>query len=258
MDIWGTIRSALGFSGDAAGQKGVILENAGHCYCCDKDTKFVADNEWFRDHYLCTSCGSIPRERALMYCIEKFFPGWRDAVIHESSPIMRSASLKLRNQTGNYIPSQYYPGVTPGEAVNGVRCEDLESMTFEDESIDIHVTQDVMEHLYHPDRAFREVARTLRPGGMHIFTVPLVNKDRPTEVCAELDGEGNVVHLSEPEYHGNPVSDQGSLVTRRWGYDICDFIFESCGLFTEMAYIDALEYGIRAEYIEVLITRKKG
>jgi len=41
-----------------------------------------------------------------------------------------------------------------------------------------------------------------------------------------------------------------------WGYDICQTIFESCGLFTHLVYIDDLSMGIRAEYIEVLVTLK--
>jgi hypothetical protein len=41
-----------------------------------------------------------------------------------------------------------------------------------------------------------------------------------------------------------------------WGYDITRHIFDASGLFTDIIYIDALEYGIRAEYIEILITRK--
>ncbi len=235
---------------------GVVFENAGYCFCCERQTKFEALNDWFRDYYQCASCGSIPRERALMYCIEKFYQKWHECRVHESSPVNRGASVRLRKQAREYIPSQYLPGVDPGVLFKGVRCEDLERMTFEDNSIDLHITQDVMEHVFHPDRAFREIARTLRPGGAHIFTVPLVNKDKPTEVCARLNDGGNVVHLSEPEYHGNPVSDQGALVTRRWGYDICDYIFQSSGLYTKMVYIDALEHGIRAEYIEVLITTK--
>jgi hypothetical protein len=38
--------------------------------------------------------------------------------------------------------------------------------------------------------------------------------------------------------------------------DITNFIFETSGLFTEIVFLDMLEFGIRAEYIEVLITRK--
>ena len=191
-----------------------------------------------------------------MFCIELFMPAWRDALIHESSPGSRGASPKLQAQAPGYIGSQYYPGVAPGKMLRGWRCENLEKLTFADSSIDLHVTQDVLEHIFDPAVTFREIARTLRPGGMHICTVPLLNKERPTEVCAELKPDGTVEHLREPEYHGNAVSESGSLVTRRWGYDICEFIFRSSGLFTEMVYLDILEHGIRAEYVEVLVTRK--
>lgn len=191
-----------------------------------------------------------------MFCIERFFPAWRTAVIHESSPADRGASRKLKSQAANYIGSQYFPDVPPGMTNNGWRCENLEKLTFADASIDLHITQDVLEHIFDPAATFREIARTLRPGGMHIWTVPLVNQERPTEVCAKRGPDGRVEHLREPEYHGNPISNQGSLVTHHWGYDICEFVFRATGLFTETVYLDMIEHGIRAEYIEVLVTRK--
>jgi SAM-dependent methyltransferase len=192
-----------------------------------------------------------------MYCLETFFPKWRDSIIHESSPGARGASPRLRAGCANYIPSQYFPDVTPGEMHRGFRCENLEALTFADESIDLHVTQDVCEHIFAPDKAFREIARTLRPGGAHIFTVPLVNKDQPTEFRARMNADGSVEHLVKPpEYHGNPISEKGSLVTVHWGYDICEYIHSASGLYTQIVYIDALDLGIRAEFIEVLITRK--
>ncbi|AMP02394.1 methyltransferase type 11 domain protein [Collimonas arenae] len=46
------------------------------------------------------------------------------------------------------------------------------------------------------------------------------------------------------------------MVTMDWGFDICQYIFNACGLFTQIFYIDDLSKGIRAEYIEVLITFK--
>jgi SAM-dependent methyltransferase len=141
--------------------------------------------------------------------------------------------------------------------VNGIRCENLEHLSFGDESFDLHLTQDVFEHLFDPAAAFREIARTLRPGGAHVFTTPLVRKNEPTRFCASLGPDGTVIHLMEPpEYHSNPLSPEGSLVTVTWGYDITNFIFETSGLFTEIVFLDMLEFGIRAEYIEVLITRK--
>lgn len=50
-----------------------ILESSGRCPTCDKQANFVARNAWLRDHYLCSNCGSIPRERALMSTIETYF-----------------------------------------------------------------------------------------------------------------------------------------------------------------------------------------
>jgi SAM-dependent methyltransferase len=234
-----------------------LFRNKGFCHSCSQHVQFTAYKDWWRDYYVCNSCGSIPRERAVMYCIEQFFPAWREKVIHESSPLDRGTSLRLKSESKSYIATNYFSGVKLGTMHKGFRNENLECLTFEDESIDLHVTQDVFEHVFDPATAFREIARTLKPGGMHIFTTPLVNKSSPTQFCAELDPNGNIVHLVDtPEYHGNPISEEGSLVTVRWGYDIVKYIFESCGLFTEMIYIDSLELGIRAEYIEVLVTRK--
>ncbi len=234
----------------------INFSNYGFCHCCDQAVRFTAADYWFRDHYICAECGSIPRERALAWAIEHFFPDWRRATIHESSPIERGISPKLKKHCQNYIASQFFPGIKSGVEHQGWRCENLESLSFADNSIDLHISQDVMEHIFNPDLAFREIARSLRPGGMHIFTVPLVNKSEPTEVCAKTGEDEAVEYLLEPEYHGSPVSEQGALVTRRWGYDICDYIFRHSGLFTQIIYLDNLELGIRAEYIEVLVTFK--
>jgi SAM-dependent methyltransferase len=233
------------------------FQNEGYCYCCDSRTQFVATSDWWRDDYRCTNCNSAPRERALMFCIERFFPQWRNLSIHESSPVLgRGANRRLTKEAPAYVASHYYAGAAPGNIVNGIRCEDLEHLTFDNESFDLHITQDVFEHLFNPAAAFREIARTLRPSGAHVFTTPLVRKNEPTRFCASLAPDGTVIHLVEPEYHGNPISSEGSLVTVNWGYDITNFIFETSGLFTEMVLLDIPEYGIRAEYLEVLITRK--
>lgn len=113
-----------------------------------------------------------------------------------------------------------------------------------------------MEHVFDPAKAFAEIRRVLKPGGAHLFSVPLVNKKGPSEVWAQKEANGNIIFLREPEYHGNPISEKGSLVTMHWGYDICDFIYTHSGLVTTIHYIDDLSLGIRAEYIEILVSKR--
>lgn len=234
-----------------------MFTNYGFCPACNQHTRFTAHTDWWRDGYVCDKCGSIPRERAVMFCIEKFFPEWQKMVIHESSPAPRGTSLRLAREAPGYVASQYFAGVKTGKVHRGFRNEDLEGLTFKDNSIDLHVTQDVFEHILDPARGFREIARTLKPGGAHVFTTPLVNRSSPTEFHARRAPDGSTEQLVHPpEYHGSPISEEGSLVTVHWGYDIVNYIFDACGLFTEMVYLDMLELGIRADLIEVLITRK--
>ena len=79
------------------------FENKGWCNCCDKQTKFMASNNWYRDSYVCQHCNCIPRERAIMYVIEMLYPSWKQLRIHESSPANRGASAKLKKALG-YLP----------------------------------------------------------------------------------------------------------------------------------------------------------
>ena len=232
--------------------------NAGYCHTCCSDVTFTAKSSWFRDLYLCDKCGSLPRERALMRVIETFYPAWQSLTVHETSPADRGASARIAKEAANYIPSQYFPDTPSGSFKWGYRSENIEKMTFADESIDLHISQDVMEHIFNPERAFKEIARTLRPGGAHIFTVPIVNKGGRTSRRATLDAQGNVMHLKEAQYHGNPVDETGALVTFDWGYDICEKIHTDSGLFTHIVQIDDLSHGIRAEYIDVLVSIKQG
>jgi len=232
-------------------------QGSGYCPCCDSNVTFESNSKDFREFLICTKCKSIPRERAIMKVIEDFYPDFRNLKIHESSPAKRGASIKLSSQCKNYVASQFYPDIPLGSSVpNGFQNQNLDNQTFEDESFDLVITQDVLEHIFDIKRAFREIARTLHPGGAHIFTTPLINFTKPTEKWANRGSDGKIEYLHKPEYHGNPINDKGALVTYHFGYDICDIIFESCGLHTTIVKIDDLRFGIRATLIEVLVTRK--
>lgn len=193
-----------------------------------------------------------------MRVIANHYPNWRELKIHESSPGGRGVSKKLSSEAPGFSYSHFFEGVPRGgvHPARKERCEDLERLTFDDASFDLVITQDVMEHVFDPDRVFREINRVLRPGGAHIFTVPIVRKGEHTKRRARRESNGEITHICEPQYHGNPVDPDGSLVTLDWGYDIACRILTACGAPSVIFSIDDLAYGIRAEYIDVVLTYK--
>jgi len=236
----------------------VVASWAGRCPICEQDTVFEARHPWFRDHLICQTCpgGSIPRERAVMQVIRELKPNWKARSIHESSPVGRGASVVLARDCAGYVATQFYADVPRGTYRDGARCEDLEQQTFDDESFDLVVTQDVMEHIFHPDRAYREIWRTLKPGGLYIHTTPIYKDRVTTERRAAIEPDGTVIHLAEPEYHGNPVDPKGSLVTFHYGYDLADLIAEWTSFDVEIRRFHQHSSGIVAEFSEVIVCRK--
>lgn len=232
----------------------------GFCPICSQSTEFVASDTWFRDFLLCTSCdtGSLPRERALMLAITQMVPHWATLDIHESSPSHRGVSQLLATEASGYIPTHFWPDVTPGDRRHGTRCENLEAQTFEADSFDLVLSQDVMEHVWNPEKAYREVYRTLRPGGLYIHTTPIYKHMAETVQAARLEPSGEITHLMEPEYHGNPINGDGSLVTYRFGYDLGDLIARWTRFDVEIRRYNHRTFGIVAEFTEVIICTKPG
>lgn len=233
---------------------GIVAEWAGHCPICDTGTMFRAYGTWFRDQLICINCAgySVPRERALMLMLRRLCPNWRKLRIHESSPANRGVSDLLTRQCSGYVPTQLFPDVQLGESRNGMRCENLEAMTFPNQSFDVVITQDVMEHVFYPCRAYREVWRTLKPGGLYLHTTPIYSGMAESVRAAELDDDGEVRHLMPPEYHGNPIDDAGSLVTFRFGRDLADKIAFWAPFSVEVTCFHDRQHGILGEFTEVI------
>jgi len=228
-------------------------KNIGWCTVCSSRTLFVEFEDWLRDHYKCIRCGSIPRNRALIQILATHFPEYGTYRIHESSP-SGPASEKIARDCSGYVPTQLFPDIPYGEYSYGVRCENLERMTFPDSCFDLVITQDVFEHVMNPDRAFADIARTLRPGGAHVFTVPLFEHKHSLVRAEEINGK--IIHHEKPEYHGNPVDEKGALVVREWGEDIVDYIYQSSGMSTTVYRLQDRSLGIDGDFLEVLVSRK--
>jgi hypothetical protein len=235
------------------GQVLIGRANRGYCPICERKTIFVKEGEWLREHYRCVRCGSIPRWRALVQILHTNFPTWRDLRILESSP-GGASSEKLRKECYQYIGAHYFKDVVPGKYKDGWRCENLEELTFHNETFDLVVTQDVFEHILNPAKAFAEVGRVLKPGGAHVFTVPFY-PGRRTEVRA-ADGLCGIRYLKEKIYHGNPIDPEGSLVVTDWGADLPEFIYMSSRMATTIYQQRDSRFGLEGQFLEVFVSRK--
>lgn len=237
-----------------------VLEYSGFCPICEQPARFAAKDPWLRDNLLCRSCpnGSLPRERALALALSLYSPGWRAMRIHESSPCDRGVSRKLRLECPGYVATQFCPGAAPGTVRGPHRCEDLERLSFADGSFDLFVSLDVFEHLFDPRAAAREIHRTLVPGGLMLCTWPVrKGQAAPLEPRATRDGQGRITHLKEPEIHGNPVDESGSLVTVDYGYDIHQELAGWADFDVSVLRFADRTHGILGEYTDVILGRKR-
>ncbi len=225
--------------------------NSGYCHCCRQETTFQSKESWLRDHYYCVNCHSIPRQRHIQYILDSFVPGWEALEIHESSPSNQFISQFCKG----YSASQFFLDTPCGKTKNGMRCENLEQLTFPDDSFDLFITQDVFEHIFNPDVAAAEICRVLKPGGKHIFTAPKHKGLSRSRRRARLS-QGKVENLLEEIYHGNPIGDGRSLVTWDYGDDF-EFLLSrwtGCPTVTYVTRDRAL--GLDGEFIEVFVTQK--
>jgi SAM-dependent methyltransferase len=62
-----------------------------------------------------------------------------------------------------------HPGLTYVEYPD----EDVQALSWPDAAYDLVLTSETLEHVPDLPRALREIRRVLRPGGRHVFTVPL-------------------------------------------------------------------------------------
>lgn len=128
---------------------------------------------------------------------------------------------RMRTLCSSFIGSEFLPDQEARDANPGIRHEDLMNLSFHENSFDVVFSNDVLEHVPDVDRALSEVYRVLRPSGVFISTFPFSYGQYESEIKASLVG-GEVVFHTEPEYHGNPVNPNGSLVFEVPGWDLLD------------------------------------
>jgi SAM-dependent methyltransferase len=160
------------------------------------------------------------RQRAVLLCLQ-----WASADNRLNNPAIYAAeavtafALRLRGLFPRFLGSEFLADAGRREALFPIPHEDVCALSFPDSCFDLVCTNEVLEHVPSIDSALSELCRILKPGGWHVGTVPFLF-DQEESITKAVVREGEIVHLTEPEYHGNPIDDDGSLVFELPGWDI--------------------------------------
>jgi SAM-dependent methyltransferase len=210
-----------------------VETTAAYCHVCGQNATFRSyeplDFPCKRNSFFCDACGSCARNRHVAQTILDRFPtqpGSRSLVEfaqHFDGVIWLTCTSgaiadRLR-AVRRCVASEFIENVPSGQIVNGVRCEDIQAASFATGSVDLVVTEDVLEHVPFPEAAFAEIRRVLKPGGFHIGTIP-VHWGRETSIARAVIEDGKLRHMLEPEYHGDPTRPEGILAFTDYGQDI--------------------------------------
>jgi len=206
----------------------------GECFLCGKAAAFEVTFEYayevdgrltpnWREGLRCPVCGLNNRMRAALHLLDTLCKPTSKSKIYiteQLGPIYDRLTRTFESVVG----SEYLrDGTAPGDVNSqGVRHEDLTRLTFGDGELDLVISFDVLEHVPNFRAALGEIRRVLRPGGQLMLSAPFRAEMSKNLTRAVLRDDGSVEHLTEPEYHGDPLSDAGCLAFYHFGWELLD------------------------------------
>lgn len=212
-----------------------MLVTHGKCYLCGDYSEFkIADDATLLREAKCCNCGASLRNSDLAKIISYKMCG-NDGSLREVYSLLKGKKILNTCSSGyihdalkehkGYVCSEYFDSIESGDMKDGILCVDLCKIPFKDNSFDLVISEDVLEHVENIEKAFSEINRVLNLQGMHIFTVP-VHEGRKTISRKE---KANKI------YHGDPIRNEGVLVWTDFGSDISEVIDLYAGK-TELYY----------------------
>lgn len=185
-----------------------------------------------RDGEICLGCGASLRIRHLALAISQ----WANPTQGDNDCLRRAVQTlsgqglhvaEINNcgsihQFLQMIPGMCYSEYSPDRA--GVTKEDLMKLSYPENCFDLAVHSDTLEHVPDVDTALHELFRILKPGGVTIFTVPIIADGRATIRRASAAGE-TITHHLPPAYHGGSMqTTEQYLVFSEFGTDFIDMV----------------------------------
>ena len=237
-----------------------------YCQVCSSDQLMIIDYNYgdkfnlkpnFRERLVCEGCGLNNRQRACVHILEK------------NLNISSTSHIYISEQTTDLFAclKERFPLIEGSEFLSdgtllgqsnklGIRNEDSTQLSFADGSMDTILTFDCLEHIPNYKKALNEFYRVIKSGGILIITVPFVLNNSKNIIRAVIDCDGKIEHIEPPEYHGDPVNNQGVLCYYHFGWELLNEIreagFSEAGLFL----YHSCAFGYLGGHQMLLISRK--
>jgi len=193
------------------------------CNICGAKGNFAINRELIgsphiRENILCQNCGSISRDRMLIYELQKSLnvsiplrkeiPNKKIRILETSG--MRGHPILLENIFDYYNIFYDQEIISQGNYDNR-KYGDIQNIQFENGYFDVVLSSDVFEHVRLYKSGLLEVYRILKSGGFFLLQVPWLEFE--TKNSTRIDTIGiHDVHLVPPEYHSSDT-----LVYRYYG-----------------------------------------
>ena len=247
-----------------------VFSYVGKCYVCDRKTTFLttflysvetsADGKaipnW-REHVACEACRYPNRVRAAIHLFMQEFGPEKSADIYiteQATDLYKWLQKNYDNVQGSEFMGAEHMA---GETVRGYRHENMEKLSFSENSFDYILSFDVLEHVAFYKDALKSVYKCLKPGGYFFFSAP-ANMDVTKNLRrAEINAAGELVHFMEPEYHGNPVDpENGALSFRDFSWELVDDMKEIGYLNPSIYWYWSKEFGYLGANQTIFVAQK--
>jgi SAM-dependent methyltransferase len=185
------------------------------CPLCDAHFALRLRNE--ETGVRCIGCGASAVHRALAQALRRHVRDLAGCDCCELSARGPWAAL-LSRRARSVALSEYFADLPSGAQRDGVRCEDVQRLSYADASFDLVTHTEVLEHVPDDAAALAQLHRVLRPGGLLLFTVPL--HGGKTLERARFRA-GVIEHIEPAVYHGDPARGGSPVLAfRDYGDDI--------------------------------------
>ena len=209
----------------------------GFCFICNKEVNFMTDYlcatpevidgkripNW-RERVVCPECHLNNRVRAAIHFLEKNLQCRANSSIYISEQRSQLYAY-LKSKYKHLIGSEYLGSRIPfgdTDKSSQIRNESLTKLTFKEHSFDYVLSFDVLEHIPNYVQGLKECFRVLRQNGRLLFTVPFRLDAKENIIRAEVDINGQIKHILPPEYHGDPINEEGCLCFYHFGWGLLE------------------------------------